>query len=99
MEDHCLATTCQCHLQGIEAELRVKAEPLRGSPGLRKLQAEHVSEAQIHDLRQVEEYFLQRDGGDLCRPDLVRCPNMLEIHQIGKSLGWHGGAEGLTIRM
>ena len=101
MEDLWLATTCQCKLQGIETELRVKAVPLRGSQGLRELPAEHVSGEQIHDRHQVEESFLQRDVGDIGRPDLVRCPDLLEVHQTGESLGWlawHGGAGFLVDR-
>ena len=39
-----------------------------------ELPAEIVSLEQIHDLYQVEEFSLQRDVGDLGRPDFVRCP-------------------------
>ena len=93
MEGLWLATSCQRHLQGIEAELHVKAA--------RELPAEHVSGEQIHDRHQVEESFLQRDGGDIGRPNLVRCLDLLEVHQTGESLGWlawHGGAGFLVDR-
>ena len=69
--------------------------------GVRELPAEHVSGEQIHDRHQVEESFLQRDVGDICRPELVRCTDLLEVHQTGKSLGWfawHGGAGFLVNR-
>ena len=42
---------------------------------------------------------LLRDAGDIGGPDLVRCPNLLEIHLAGKLhgwLAWHGGAEILS---
>ena len=94
VEDLWIVTTCQRHLQGIEAELRVKA--------VGELPAEHVSGEQIHDRHQVEESFLQRDVGDIGRADLVRCPSLREVHQTGKSLGglaWNGSAGFLVYRL
>ena len=94
VEDLWFVTTCQCHLEGIETELRVKA--------VRELPAEHVSGVQIYDRHQVEESLQERDGGDICRLKLVCCPDLLEFHQTGESLGWlawHGGAGFLVNRM
>ena len=94
VEDRWHAIICQCHLQGIETELRVNS--------VRELPAEHVSGEQIHDRHQVEKSLLQRDVGDMGRPDLAHCPDLLEVHQTVKSLGclaWHVGAGFLVNRM
>lgn len=80
MEDLWPATTYQSHLQSIGTELRVWA--------VRELPDEHVSEEQIHDHHQLEESFLRRDVSDISGSDLVRCLDLLEVHQTGKSLGW-----------
>lgn len=82
MKDLWVATTFQCHLQGIETELRVKA--------VHVLPAELVSGEQIHDRPQVKESFPQQDDNDIGRPALVRCPDLLEVHKTGESLAWHG---------
>ena len=93
MEDLRHPATAEDHLQSLQATLRVKA--------VGQLPAENVSGEQIHDCHQVEESSLQRDIGDIGRPDLVRCPDLLEVHQSGKSLGWlawHGRAGFLVDR-
>ena len=74
MEDLWLAITCQRHLQGIDTELRVKA--------VGELPAEHVSGEQFHDRQQVQESLLQRDVGDIGRPDLIRCRDLLEVGRV-----------------
>ncbi len=76
MEDLWLTITFQRHLQGIQAELRVKA--------VRELPAEDVPGEQVDDRDQVEEAFLQRDVGDVGGPDLIHPDDLLEIHQAGK---------------
>ena len=86
MEDLWLATTCQRHLQDIEAELRVKA--------VAELLAEHVSGEQIHDRHQVEESFLKREIGDVRWPNLIHFLDLLEVHQSGKSLEWLAWPDG-----
>lgn len=88
MEDLWPAATFQRNLQGVQSELRVKAVPLRGSQGLRELPAEHVPGEEIHDRHQVEESLLQRDVGDVSRPDLVNRRDRADIHQARKALGW-----------
>jgi len=80
VEDFGLAITCQRHLQGIEAELRVNA--------VRKLPAEHVPGEQINDRYQVEESLLQRDVGDIGGPDLIHSRDRADLHEAGKPLGW-----------
>ena len=70
---------CQCHLQGIETELRVA---VGFSEGL------DISGEQIHDRHQVEESLLQRDGGDIGGPDLIHSRDRADIHKAGKPLGW-----------
>ena len=80
VEDLWLTATSQRHLQGVQAELRVKA--------VGELPAEHVPGEQIHDRHQVEESLLQRDVGDVSRPDLVHCRDRADIHQARKALGW-----------
>ena len=74
MEDRWLATSCQCHLQGCETELRVKA--------VRELPAEHVSGEQIHDRHQVEKSLLQRSS----RPALSASLGCLAWH-VGAGFG------------
>ena len=70
MEDLGLAATGQGHLQGLQAELLVKA--------VRKLQTVHVPGEQIHNHRQVQEALPQLDVGDICRPDRLAatCNNL-----------------------
>jgi hypothetical protein len=87
VEDLWLAITCQRHLQGIETELRVKA--------VGELPAEHVSAEQIHDRHQVEKSLLQRDVGDVGRPDLIHSRDQPEVHQTGKPfrrVSWNRGS-------
>ena len=80
MEDLWLSATRQCHLQGIQKELRVKA--------VGELPAEHVSGEQIHGRHQLEESLLQRDVGDIGGPDLIHSRDRADIHKAGKPLGW-----------
>ena len=74
------------HLQGIEAELRVKAAGKLSAVGAAFSAGEHGPGQQIHDRQQVEESFLQRDVGDISGPDLVHCRDLFEIHQAGVAL-------------
>jgi len=83
MEDLRLSPTFQRHLQCLETELCVQA--------VRELPAEDVSREQINDCRQVEKSLLQRDIGDVGRPDLIHTREQPEIHQAGESLRWVSG--------
>ena len=82
MEDLWLSATTEghLHLQGLQTEFCDKTA--------RELPAESISGEQIHDRHQVEESLLQRDRGDIRRPDLVRSPDVFEVHQTVKSLRW-----------
>jgi len=91
MEDPSLTPAFQCHLQGIQSELRVKA--------VRERSAAHVPGKEIHDLQQEEKSSLQRDGGDDSRPDLVHCRDLSKIHKAGvtlRRLAWVCGS-GLLV--
>ena len=79
MEDFWPTATSECHLKGIQTELRVKA--------VGELPAEHMPGMEIHDRHQVEEAFLQRDVGDIGRPNLINGFDLLDVHQAGKPLG------------
>ena len=78
MEDLRPAATAEGHLQGLQAELRVKA--------VGELPAEHMPGMEIHDPHQVEKTFLQRDVGDVSCPHLIHRCDPPEIDQAGKSL-------------
>ena len=102
MDDFWLALTCQRHLQILQAGLRGKAVPLRGSQGLQELSAvgEAFSEGvqvpgeEIHDCHQVQGPFPQGDVGDSSGPHLIHPGDLLDVHQAGKPLRWlavHGG--------
>jgi len=57
VEDLRLTARCQRPIQGLEAELRVKAV---GEPP-----AEHIPGEELHGRHQVKEAFLEGDGGDV----------------------------------
>ncbi len=78
MEDLRLAATPEGDLQSLETEGRLKA--------VRELPTEHVPGEQIHNRHQVEKTFLQRDVGDVGRPELIHPGDLFEAHQAGKPL-------------
>jgi len=78
MEDLGLAATGQGHLQGLQAELRVKA--------VGELPAEHMSGEQIDNGHQVQEALSQWDVGDIRRPGLIWSREQLELHKAWKAL-------------
>ena len=88
MEDLWPAATFQRNLQGIETELRVKA--------VGELLAEHIPGEQIHDRHQIEESLLQREVGDVSRPDLVHCRDRADSTRHGKR---SEGSPGTVVRV
>lgn len=83
MEDLWLVATAQGHLQCFLTEFLVKAT--RDLPALAAgfFKELVITREQIHDRYQVEASFLQWDRSDIGRPDLVRCPDLLDVHPIG----------------
>lgn len=91
MEDPWFAATAEGHLQSLQAKLRVKAA--------RQLPAENMPGVEIHDRHQVQESFLQWDGGDVSGPHvsgphLIHRRDRFEIHQAGIPLGRITGNRG-----
>ena len=80
MEDLWPPATFQCHLQGVQTELRVKA--------VGEFPAEHIPGEEIHDRHQVEEPFLEGDVGDIGGPYLIHSPDLARNHQAGEALRW-----------
>ena len=48
----------------------------------------------VVDRLQVEKAFLQGDVGDVSRPYLIQCCELLEINKAGRALGWLGRDRG-----
>jgi hypothetical protein len=69
--------TRECHLQSLQAELRVK--------DVGDLPAEYMPGEEINHGHQIEESLLEGDVGDVGCPDLIDCPNLIEVHQAGKA--------------
>jgi hypothetical protein len=67
-------------LQGIQADLRVKA--------VEEFPAEHPPWLQIHNRDQVKEAFREWDGGDIDCLYLIHSSIQAEIRQTGKALRW-----------
>ena len=91
MEDPWFAATAEGHLQSLQANLRVKAA--------RQLPAEQMPGMEIHDRHQVQESFLQWDGGDVSGPHvggphLINRRDLPGIHQAGIPLRWIAGNRG-----
>ena len=87
------ACASQCHLKSLQTELRVQA--------VRELPAEHIPGEEIHDRYQVEESFLEGDGGDIGGPHLIHSRDLAGIRQAGKALRgcpWNCGAWFLESR-
>ena len=85
MKDLWPAATGQGHLQRLHAELRIQA--------VGKLPAENVSGEEVNDRHQIQEPFVQRDIGDIRRPNLINGCALVEVHQTGKPLRrttWNG---------
>ena len=80
MEDLRPAATTEGHLQGPQAELRVKA--------VGEFPAQYMLGMEIHDRHQVQVSLLQWDGGDVGGPHLIHRRDLPEVHQAGKSNGW-----------
>ena len=94
MEDLWLAATFQRHLEGIQAEHRVKAVGEFPAVGEAFSAGVHMSGEEIHDRHQVQEAFLEGDVGDIGRPDLIHGRDQIEIHQAGETFGWMTGKRG-----
>ena len=86
MKDLWFTASSLRHLQGNEAELRVKAAGKLSAVGAAFSAGVHVPEQHTHDRHQLEESFLQRDVGDISGTDLVHCRDLFEIHQAGIAL-------------
>lgn len=80
MEDLGLTATFECHVQGLQATLRVKTAD--------ELRAEHAPGEDIDDCRQEEETFRRRDGDAISRQQLNPSCDPGEIHQAEETLGW-----------
>jgi hypothetical protein len=52
---------------------------------------------EIPDRHQVGEGVLSWDVGDVGRPDLIQCSDLLAINHAGKSLGWFAGDRGALL--
>jgi hypothetical protein len=76
VEDLWRAAIFQCHLHGVETELRIKAAG--------ELQAEHIPGEQIHNRHQVEKTVMKRDAVDVVRPGLIHPDDLLEFHKAGE---------------
>ena len=43
---------------------------------------------EIQDRQQIEIAFLQLNVGDIDAPNMIHSRELVEIYQLGKSLGW-----------
>ena len=86
MEDLRSPATAEGYLQSLQAKLRVKTA--------RQLPAENMPGMEIHDRHQIEEAFLQCDGGDVSGPHLINRRDLPGIHQTGIPLGRIAGNRG-----